>query len=455
MQVSVHIDTKSCLGPLETWRHTVGQGGINPFPLPERVIEGAVRLRPRLIRVFIQEFFAIYPAPGRFDWHRLDPYMDALARTGARVVAAITIKPKVLYPEIDHARWRPRDIGEWQHVISQLVRRYSVERPIVTHWEIGNEPDIGEDGGSPYLIRDPEAYGEYYTMTIRPILETFPQAKVGGPASAAMHAQPLPGLIEYCRRTETRLDFLSWHLYHNDPSLHAHQVRAARLLVAALPTQPELMVTEWSTYPAAWNRGSSSISNEEQAFDARRAAMVAATIIDMRGAGLDYSFYYHLWDQVCYPADFAAFFSVRGVANMAHHWNEAPHRLGLFGVDGQVRQMLSRLGDEEVMAFSEHRDVRVLAGRAAGHISALIVNHGIDEQRDHIAALRFANLLPGVKQLTVYRVDRDRRWSTETLELEPVERRETYAHGELSCQVGLPANSVALVCLSDPEGKRV
>src|SRR5262249_25166664 len=93
---TIDVDLASDQGPLEGWRHTVGHGGINPRPLLGRVVEGAVKLRPRLIRVFIQEFFAIYPDHGRFDWSRLDPYMDALAATGAKVVAAITIKPRPL-----------------------------------------------------------------------------------------------------------------------------------------------------------------------------------------------------------------------------------------------------------------------------------------------------------------------------------------------------------------------
>ena len=97
-----------------------------------RVVRGTARLKPRLIRVFIQEFFRVYPEHGRFDWSRLDPYMDALARTGAKVVAAVAIKPKPLFPAVDPAVWRPNDVAEWQRVIAALVRRYSVDRPLVT-----------------------------------------------------------------------------------------------------------------------------------------------------------------------------------------------------------------------------------------------------------------------------------------------------------------------------------
>ena len=210
--IDIAVDLAADEGPLELWRHSIGHGGINPLPLPDRVVQGTAKLKPRLIRIFIQEFFQIYPEHGRFDWSRLDPYMDALARTGAKVVAAITIKPRPLFPTIDPAIWRPNDIAEWQRVIAALVRRYSVDKPIVTYWEIGNETDIGEQGGCPYLIPNASDYAAYYRMTSAPILATFPEAKVGGPAVANGAGDLLPGFIDLCAREGIRLDFISWHL---------------------------------------------------------------------------------------------------------------------------------------------------------------------------------------------------------------------------------------------------
>lgn len=446
--VNLDVDAGARTGPLEPWRHALGHGGINSLPLPDMVVEGVSRLRPRLIRIFLQEFFRIYPEHGRFDWSRLDPYMASFARTGAKVVAAITIKPRPLYPTIDQNVWQPTDWREWQQVVGQLVRRYSVDQPIVTHWEVGNEVDIGEDGGCPYLIRDGEAYGEYYAKTIQAVREAFPQAKVGGPANAYLLNEPLPGWLKYCRRTGTPLDFVSWHLYHSDPALHTFQVATAdRLCRELLGRRPEFLVTEWNRRLGG--------SSEDQAHDSRRAAAVAASIIDMRRAGLDWSFYYHIWDQTCFPEEFTPFFSERGMANMIRHWNETPHRLGLFSVEGNVRpqyfvyQMLSRLGDEQLGARSDDRDVRVLAGRAEGRTCAMAVSYSLDEQGDRLATFRFANLAPGIKDVAVYRIDNDHCGSLQTLELRPVEQRRTYCPSEFLCQVSLPADSVAMVCLSD------
>ncbi|MFC1525463.1 hypothetical protein ACFL6X_01480 [Candidatus Latescibacterota bacterium] len=446
MRAHVEVDATQELGPLELWRHGIGLGGINSLPLPDRVVDGARQLQPRVIRIFIQEFFRIYPESGRFDWTRLDPYMEALARTGARVMAAIAIKPSPLYPRVDQALWRPSDSSEWQHLIRELVRRYSVERPLVTHWEVGNEPDIGEDGGSPYLIRDGGDYAEYYAMTVEAVLQAFPGARVGGPAMAGLLNPPLPGFLRACRERGLQLDFLSWHLYHSDPGRHAYLAQVARVLAADLPHSPELMVTEWST-------GFNPDFTEDRAFDPRRAAVVARSVIDMRRAGVDGSFYYHLWDQVCFPSDFEPFFSPPGVTNMLRHWNETPHRFGLFAVDGQARaqyfvfQLLSRLGEVELPATSDRPDVGVLAGRSGESIAILLVNQGLEEAQPGVVDVRFNGVRSGQHTVSAYRIDGDRRWDDAELTLAPVERRTSWVEGEYLCRCELPANSVAMVCL--------
>jgi xylan 1,4-beta-xylosidase len=174
----------------------------------------------------------------------------------------------------------------------------------------------------------------------------------------------------------------------------------------------------------------------------------------MRRVKIDWSFYYHIWDQTCFANDFEPFFSPRGVGNMIRHWNETPHRLGLFSVEGNVRpqyfvyQMLCQLGDERLAARSDDRDVRVLAGRAGTRISALAVNYGLDEQGDRIATFRLSNVTPGVKDIALHRIDQGRRWSSETLELQPIERRRTYVPRDFLFQIHLPADSVAMVSLA-------
>ena len=433
-------------GPLEWWRHGVGQGGINPSPLPQGVQDGLRDLHPRLVRVFLQEFFRIYTETGRFDWSRLDPYLESFARNGAKVVASICIKPKRLFQRIDQKLWRPTSEAEWQGVVSELVSRYSVQRPIVSHWEILNEPDIGENGGTPFLISDPRSYFAFYRFTVDAILRANPEAKVGGPAATFAGSEPLPGLIEECKRTGVQLDFVSWHRYDDDPKSHAAGVEQVKKRLLGFPGhRPGTMVTEWS-------KSFDPVSIEELAFHPSRAAIVATTILAFMDSGLDWSFYYHLWDQYVRASDFKPFMSDAGVRNMVHHWNEVPHRFGLFGVNGEVRPqyfvfwMLGRMGSDRISASCDQPSLRILAARSSAGINAMLVNSG-PETAGRLVTLKYHKLTPGVKRLTVYRIDSNRQWSEQPFHLNPTERRTVETADEFSCQVVAPGSSVTFVKL--------
>ncbi|NLF32740.1 MAG: hypothetical protein GX591_17845 [Planctomycetes bacterium] len=448
--VDVHVRAAQTVGPLEAWRHSFGHGGINAIPLPARVREGIARLQPRLVRIFIQEFFRLLPEKDRYDWSRLDPYMDALEATGAAVVAAICIKPPVLYPAIDETIWRPNDPDQWHRLIQALVHRYSVQRPLVTHWEIGNEVDIGEGGGCPYKIRDVDDYVAYYRMTVAAVREAWPQAKVGGPAMASIDNPPMEGFVRRCRQEGLPLDFISYHLYSDDPAAHGRLVRQAQGLLADFPApRPEIMVTEFSPM---FERASTA----DQALEPRRAGCVAASVLEMLRAGLDGSFHYHLWDQTCYADDFAPFYSAKNLGPlMMRHWNEIPHRFGLFGVGEDVRPqyfvywMLHRLGPEQLAADSPLASVRILAARGPDRRSALLINYWPNETADRVVAVHWADLPSGRKELVTYRIDDRQRWDAEALEMIPLERRQIDTLGPYECHVYLPAGAVALVELID------
>jgi hypothetical protein len=446
-RANVLVELGAERGPLETFRHTVGVGGINPLPLTDRVADGVRKLRPRLVRIFIQEFFAVYPEHGRYDWSKLDRYMDSLAKTDAKIVAAITIKPRPLYPAIDATIWRPSDVTEWQRVIAALVKRYSVDRKLVTYWEIGNETDIGETGGCPYHIKDVRDYLEYYKMTTQAVVAAFPDARVGGAAVANASGEYLPEFIRLCLAQHVRLDFISWHLYSDDPRAHVRLIEKYAQLVKDFPgTRPEMLITEWS-------KGFERVSVEEQAHDPRRAAITAAAIIAMTDAAVDWSFYYHTHDQTAYWNDFARFFRDPNI--MYHHWNEVPHRFGLFGDAGDVRpqyfvyQMLARMPATRVAARCDDDDLRVMAARQPGRAGVLLSNYALPTSRDRIATLRFTGLAPRRKRLVIFRIDRGQAWSSRRLELIPVESRETDARTEFTCQAYCPADSVTMVELED------
>jgi hypothetical protein len=94
------------------------------------------------------------------------------------------------------------------------------------------------------------------------------------------------------------------------------------------------------------------------AFESHRAAHTAATILEMDDAGVGRSFYYHVWDQTNYSFEFERFFTDPVI--MTKHWNEQPHRFGLFGVNEEVRPqyfVFQMLG-----AGAQHSAHRVASG---------------------------------------------------------------------------------------------
>ena len=140
------------------------------------------------------------------------------------MLATINFKPRVLFPEINQDIWRPNDVDEYQNLIYQLVRRYSVEKPIVTHWEHANEGDIGWWGGCPFHFGSLEEF-----------VRVLPHANQthSGSLPAGQSGRSLPGHgYRRCRDlwncadgNGTQLDFVSYHCYNSDLEAYRRQAK--------------------------------------------------------------------------------------------------------------------------------------------------------------------------------------------------------------------------------------
>lgn len=112
----------------------------------------------------------------------------------------------------------PQDFDIYAALVGKLVERYSLNYKKtglprkVEYWQLWNEPDLTFFWNN----NNPEKYYEFYSKTVRTIKAIDPTAKVGGP-SAANGYNPggayLDGLLDYCKKTNTPIDFISWHFY--------------------------------------------------------------------------------------------------------------------------------------------------------------------------------------------------------------------------------------------------
>ena len=313
-RATVIVSTNEVTGPLDMGRMALGQCGLSEQPMWENRAAEIRALRPRLIRLFIQEYFDLLPARGKYNFAQLDRSVDLILKTGAKPLMNIDFKPRLLYPKIDQDVVEPNDWKEWEQLISALVKHYKDRGDGIRYWEISNEPDIGEDGGCPLRFR-PDNYTVYYQRTAAAVREADPEARVGGPALANWRSPILPALLDFCARGQAPLDFVSWHAYTSNPTDFRRSIDSVKKLIAARPSlHPETMLNEWNI----------ALMKPDPNNLVMQPAFILETVRNMLDGGLDYSCYYHIRDYHVEPGTFARFMSPHGVAFMEGRWQRRP-----------------------------------------------------------------------------------------------------------------------------------
>lgn len=352
----VQVAFSQRLGRLDIGKMALGQGGLSDDPMwADRVAEVRA-LHPRVIRLFIQEYFNLLPKPGRYHFEMLDRSVDTILKAGAKPLMCICFKPALLFPEESQDVVEPADYKAWEKLIFNLVRHYRERSHGGLYWEVANEPDIGEDGGCPYRFK-PDNYVRYYQHTAAAILRADPQARVGGPALASSRSPILPALLDFCSSNSAPLHFVSWHVYSTEPKTVRSTIDYVKDLLTHYPSlRVETFLDEWNM----------DLINPP--LDPRyQPCYVAEVIWQMKDAGLDYSCYYHLRDWYVDFDQFAPFFSPHGTAFMTRWWNRMPQFDGLFDYQNQVRpayfvfKLLSRLAGEQLRLTSTHPAVHGFA----------------------------------------------------------------------------------------------
>jgi hypothetical protein len=352
----VEVNFSEKLGPMEMDHMALGQGGLSPEPMWSDRVPEIRALKPKVIRLFIQEYFDLLPTRGLARFESLDRSVDTILATGAKPLMCICFKPRLLFPVVNQDQVEPRDYHLWENLIEQLVKHYRDRKAGIQYWEIANEPDIGEDGGCPYRFK-PESYVRYYQHTVTAILRADPHARVGGPALAGSGSPLLPALLDFCETNAVPLHFVSWHIYNSDPKAIRGTIERVQHLLSG---HPGLKV---ETFLDEWNMDLMN-PNVDPRF---QSCFICEAIWQMKEARLDYSCYYHIRDWHVRLEDFTPFMSEPGAAFMTRWWNRMPQFDGLFDYENQVRpsyfayKLLSRLQGERLRLSSEYPAVRGLA----------------------------------------------------------------------------------------------
>ncbi len=150
----------------------------------------------------------------------------------------------------------PRERATWARAAVQVVGHYYQGRwngfhTPLRYVEIWNEPDFGRFWPEPRNLVD---FFDLYVQTACALKKAFPELAIGGAGFTQSSVflrqgrRMIHDFLAYIKKNAAPLDFLSWHLYDNDPQ---HWTEAATFyrqeLEASGFPQTALHVTEWNT----------------------------------------------------------------------------------------------------------------------------------------------------------------------------------------------------------------
>ncbi|HTE22929.1 GH39 family glycosyl hydrolase [Flavitalea sp.] len=355
-ETNLEVDFSKDLGPMRMEQMALGQGGLSEEPMLANRTTEIKALHPAIIRLFVSEYYEVLPQKGKYHFKTLDSMVNNILATGAKPFMSFCLKPKVFFPVIDHDIVEPNDYKGWEEFVFNVVKHYLNKGAGIKFWEVGNEVDIGEDGGTPYRFK-PENYARYYKHTVAAIRRADPTAKVGGPALAWFKSPILPELLRVCSLEKIPLDFVSFHNYNNSPTAIRGQIQYVKDLLAKYPDlRAETIMNEWN------------VDLFNPILDPRfQPCYVAETIWQMKDVGLDWSCYYHIRDWYVSYETFAKVFSPQGTAFMTRWWNRQAQFSGLIDYQNNLRpayftfKLLSRMAGNKLKVSSESDKVHGFA----------------------------------------------------------------------------------------------
>ena len=206
---------------------------------------------------------------GAFNFLYVDQVYDYMLDQGVRPFVELSFMPEAFASSNNRIfaykgnTSPPRRWQDWHDMIfaftDHCVKRYGIGE--VSHWnfEVWNEPNISFWAGTE------EQYFELYRQSALAVKAVDRRLKVGGPSTAQLGW--IPDLIRFCAANNLPLDFVSTHVYPNDPQKYIfgrdnaytfeqviprgieqvkHQVESS-----AIPHLP-LLITEWSSQNPAF-----------------------------------------------------------------------------------------------------------------------------------------------------------------------------------------------------------
>ncbi len=263
-------------------------------------------------------------ATGSWNPALLDHTVQVAHRIGATPELLIDYTPPCLASKVPpgtNPNYSPPDVGvdkaKWDHLVAAMAR-HEIADEGVRVFEVWNEPDwLFWTGGL-------GAYLQLYVNTARTLEEVAKSLhvsiEVGGPAVADVSVSPdltwIDALAATAVRDHVPLDFVSWHLYANDPDSgppydlcliegprspgvpcwynpdlstgsYARVTREIRVALSAYPSlHPKLWIDEWNI----------NAEGDPRQMGPFGAAFVDSALMNAQAARLSRMSYYNVID---------------------------------------------------------------------------------------------------------------------------------------------------------------
>ncbi len=225
----------------------------------------------------------------------------------------------------------PQNIPNFIEAAKNVIRHYTEGLwdgyvfPI-TYVEVWNEPDNQQFWTGSML-----QFFRFFAQTVKELKAEFPHMKIGGPGFLpsgylAQDVNDMPSaLLEYCRNENVPLDFLSWHIYGDDPDDYLGAGLFYRTLLDDYGfTSAESHITEWN------------VSESPRRYNAEGAALMTGAWIGLQDGDVDQSLFFRGQDSsISLPTFYGLMYADGTYKKMAYafkSWSwasEYPNRISL------------------------------------------------------------------------------------------------------------------------------
>ncbi len=156
----------------------------------------------------------------------------------------------------------PRNLEHWGELVkaftTHCVKRYGINEVSQWQFECWNEPNIAFWAGTQ------DEYFELYRQTANATKSVSKRIRIGGPATAQVAW--IPEFLSYCARREAPVDFVTTHIYPDDPQENIfgrpNVYRSDKLMPRAMARVRDqilsskrdlpLLITEWTSQNPAF-----------------------------------------------------------------------------------------------------------------------------------------------------------------------------------------------------------